>query len=121
LIGNLCPVQFEFTTISELASCKLDRVEFRTYKADIFKYVYIRTGPRPRLPDFSWYSIPNRGNIKFASIIPNGHKIDQMSIKHINIFYCKTLQNLPEWGFFGQKIYLLATLPQTTILFILPS
>jgi hypothetical protein len=32
--------------------------------------------------------------------------------KNINIFHCKTLQNLPKFGFFGLKIYHLATLAQ---------
>jgi hypothetical protein len=33
-----------------------------------------------------------------ATKIPNGRKIDQMAIKYSNIFYCKTLQNLPKIG-----------------------
>jgi hypothetical protein len=49
------------------------------------------------------YSIPKWGEIDQMNIkyIPNGRKIDQMIIKYTNIFYCKTLRNLPEmWIFF---------------------
>jgi hypothetical protein len=42
--------------------------------------------------------------------MPIGRKIGTMSIKYINTFHCKTLQNLPKLGFFGLKIYHLATL-----------
>jgi hypothetical protein len=31
--------------------------------------------------------------------IPNGSKIDEMSVKFTNIFYCKSLQNLPKLAF----------------------
>jgi hypothetical protein len=34
---------------------------------------------------------------------PNGLKINQMVIKYINIFHCKTLQNLPQLGFLVLK------------------
>jgi hypothetical protein len=34
----------------------------------------------------------------------------QNDTKYIDIFHCKTLQNLPKLGFFGLKIYHLATL-----------
>jgi hypothetical protein len=44
--------------------------------------------------------------------IPIGRKIDRMTIKCTNIFYCKTLQNLPKVGNLGLKIYHLATLLQ---------
>jgi hypothetical protein len=36
--------------------------------------------------------------------------MDQVSIKYNNIFHCKTLQNLPKFGFFGLKTNHLATL-----------
>jgi hypothetical protein len=39
-----------------------------------------------------------------------GREIYQMAIKYTNIFRYKTLQNLPQKGFFGLKIYHLATL-----------
>jgi hypothetical protein len=35
--------------------------------------------------------------------VPNGRKIDQIAIKFTNIFYCKTLQNLPKLGFLVRK------------------
>jgi hypothetical protein len=35
--------------------------------------------------------------------IPNGRKIDKMVIKYTNIFHCKTLQILPNLGFFVWK------------------
>jgi hypothetical protein len=60
--------------------------------------------PVPGLPDFSWYNIPKRE--KYAKMttkytnwplnIPNGSKIDGVSINFTSIFYCKTLQNLPK-------------------------
>jgi hypothetical protein len=37
---------------------------------------------------------------KWPQNIPNGRKIDQMAKNvHTNNFYCKTLQNLPKFGF----------------------
>jgi hypothetical protein len=33
-----------------------------------------------------------------------------MAIKNTNVYYCQTFQNLPKLGFFGSKIYHLATL-----------
>jgi hypothetical protein len=36
--------------------------------------------------------------------------MDQVSIKYNIIFHCKTLQNLPKFGFFGLKTNHLATL-----------
>jgi hypothetical protein len=36
--------------------------------------------------------------------------MDQVSIKYTYIFHCKTLQNLPKFGFFGLKTNHLATL-----------
>jgi hypothetical protein len=47
---------------------------------------------------------------KATKYVPHSRKIDQMAIKCSNIFHCKTLQNLPELGFFGLKICHLATL-----------
>jgi hypothetical protein len=40
---------------------------------------------------------------KWPQNIPNGCKIDPMAIKYTNIFYCKTLQNLPKLGFLFSK------------------
>jgi hypothetical protein len=40
---------------------------------------------------------------KWPQNIPNGCKIDEMSIKFTNIFYCKTLQNLPKLEFLVWK------------------
>jgi hypothetical protein len=65
----------------------------------------------PGLPDFSWHNIPKRRNIYQITIkytkrpqsIPNNHKIVQMDIICTNIFYCKTLQNLPKLGFLVWK------------------
>jgi hypothetical protein len=44
-------------------------------------------------------------NTKTGQNLPNFHelknrKMDQVSIKYTNIFHCKTLQNLPQFGFF---------------------
>jgi hypothetical protein len=39
--------------------------------------------------------------------------MDQVSINYGNIFYCKTLQNLPKFGFFGLKTNHLANLSCT--------
>jgi ribosomal protein S8 len=63
-------------------------------------------------------NIPNRHKIyqtgtkytKQAQNIPNRHKIYQIGIKYTNIFRCKTLQNIPKLGFFGQNICHPATL-----------
>jgi hypothetical protein len=63
-------------------------------------------------------NIPNNQKIYQMSLkytkwpynIPYGRKIFQMATKHTNIFHFKTLQNLPKFGFFGLKIYHLATL-----------
>jgi hypothetical protein len=46
-------------------------------------------------------NIPN--NQKGPHNIPNGHKINQITILYTNIFYCKTLQNLPKFGFLVWK------------------
>jgi hypothetical protein len=64
---------------------------------------WLRTG----LPDLSWYNIPKRGKLyqmtikytKWPHNTPNDHKMDQMAIKHTNIFRFKLLQNLPKLGF----------------------
>jgi hypothetical protein len=40
---------------------------------------------------------------QMAINIPNSCKIDQIAIKYINSFHCKTLQNLPEFGFLVWK------------------
>jgi hypothetical protein len=47
--------------------------------------------------------------------IPNGHKIDQMSITYSNIFHWETLQNLPKSGL---KICHLATLEGALLKFM---
>jgi hypothetical protein len=39
--------------------------------------------------------------------------IDQIAIKYINIYSCKTFQNLPKFGIFGLKTNHLATLTTT--------
>jgi hypothetical protein len=50
---------------------------------------------------------------KWSKNIPNVCKLFQMSIKYINIFQSKALQNLPKLEFFGLKRNHLATLPWT--------
>jgi hypothetical protein len=74
------------------------------------------------LPDFSWYKVPKRKNIPYChklyqmSInLTKDCKMDQVSIKSTNFFQCKTLQNLPKFGFFGLKTNHLATLNQIPI------
>jgi hypothetical protein len=65
----------------------------------------------PGLPDFYRYSKPKWGNIyqitrkytRCPQNMANGRKIDQMAAKYTNIFYCKTLENLPKFGFFVWK------------------
>jgi hypothetical protein len=49
---------------------------------------------------------------KWPQNMPNGSKIDQMALKYTAIVHYKTLENLPKLGFFGLKIYHLATLHQ---------
>jgi hypothetical protein len=45
-------------------------------------------------------NIPNYHELYQISIKYNkDHKMDQVSIKYINMFQCKTLQNLPKFGF----------------------
>jgi hypothetical protein len=65
------------------------------------------------LPDFYWYKIPKREKYtKFMRTIPNVHKIHilkdrqmyQVSIKYTDIFQCKTLQNLPKFGYLFWKL-----------------
>jgi hypothetical protein len=45
-----------------------------------------------------------------AKNVPNGRNIFQMAIQLANHVHYKTLQNFPKFGFFGLKIYHLATL-----------
>jgi hypothetical protein len=40
-----------------------------------------------------------------------------MAIKFTNTFHCMTLENFPKFGFFGLKIYHLATLHLTAVNF----
>jgi hypothetical protein len=47
------------------------------------------------LPGFSWYI----QNTKAGKNIPKDRKMDQVSIKYTIILHCKTLQNLPKFGF----------------------
>jgi hypothetical protein len=63
-------------------------------------YSFVKMRPESGLPDFSWYTLPKRGNNNFK----NSHKINQMSIKYSNIFHCKT-QKITKICFFGMKIY----------------
>jgi hypothetical protein len=63
--------------------------------------------PWPELPDFSWYKIPKWEKYTILpQTIPNVHKIYQR-------LPCKTLQNLPIFGFFGLKTNHLATLAKS--------
>jgi hypothetical protein len=63
------------------------------------------------LPDLSWYNLPKWGKIFQMTIkhtkrkqdIPNDRKIHQMALKCIDIFGCKTLQNLPKLSFLVRK------------------
>jgi hypothetical protein len=49
-------------------------------------------------------NIPNYHKLYQISIKYNkDHKMDQVSIKYINMFQCKTLQNLPKFGFLVWK------------------
>jgi hypothetical protein len=49
-------------------------------------------------------NLPNYHNItKWTQSVPNGRKMDQVSTKYANIFYSKTLQNLPKFGFLVWK------------------
>jgi hypothetical protein len=64
-------------------------------------------GYLPGLPDLCWYKIPTREKIyqittnytKCRSNTTKDRKMDQVSIKYTNIFHCKTLQNVPKFGF----------------------
>jgi hypothetical protein len=70
--------------------------------------------------DWSWVARFDKiwQNWEKYTKLPNGHKIYKMAesysyvmaIKYTNIFYSKTRQDLPKFGFFGLKIYHLATL-----------
>jgi hypothetical protein len=71
------------------------------------------------LPYFFGKNIPKRENIlEDHKNMPNDHniyhtdigKIFQMIMKYTNIFHSKALQNLPNLGFRGVKIYHLAAL-----------
>jgi hypothetical protein len=42
-------------------------------------------------------------NTKCPLKIPNGYKIDKVSIQYNNIFHYKTLQKLPKFGLLGRK------------------
>jgi hypothetical protein len=52
---------------------------------------------------------------KWPQNIPKGRKIDQMAIKHTNIFHCKSHPEFTQIWIFGLKICHLATLLATTI------
>jgi hypothetical protein len=57
---------------------------------------------QPGLPDFPWNNIPKTGeNIpNYHKLpIPNGRKIEQISIKYSNIVLTRPLKNLPKLGF----------------------
>jgi hypothetical protein len=68
-------------------------------------------GPSAGLPDFSCYKMPKRGKIyqittnftKRPWYIAQDRNMDQVSIKYTIIFHCKTLQNLPKFGFLVWK------------------
>jgi hypothetical protein len=63
----------------------------------------------PGLPDFSWYHTKHTktGKIdqittkysKCPLIVPNGCKIDQVSIKYTKNFHYKTLQKYPNFDY----------------------
>jgi hypothetical protein len=63
------------------------------------------------LPDFAWYKIPKRGKMyqittNFTKCPQNrtkDRKMDQVSMKYTIVFHCKTLQNLPKFGYFVLK------------------
>jgi hypothetical protein len=52
-------------------------------------------------------------NIQWLQNVPNGRKIDEMSIKYTNIFHCKTRQKFTQIAIFGLKIYHLASPTQS--------
>jgi hypothetical protein len=57
-------------------------------------------------------------DINMFLYVPNGSKIDEMSIKLTNIVHCKTLQNLPKLALhMGLKIFHLATLSPSRRMF----
>jgi hypothetical protein len=59
----------------------------------------------------TWKKILNdQKYTKCVQNIPNGRKIDQKTLTLTNILHCKTQQNLAKLGFFGLKMYHLATL-----------
>jgi hypothetical protein len=54
---------------------------------------------------------------KLTIIPPNiPNNIYPIAIKYTNTFHSKALKNIPKFGFFGMKIYPLATLEKRTIL-----
>jgi hypothetical protein len=78
-------------------------------------------GPIPEtgLPDFSWSNIPKWE--KYTKVYqievkntPNGPKSTQMAITFTQIFQSKAYKNNPKLGFYGLKIFHLATLPGKT-------
>jgi hypothetical protein len=57
------------------------------------------------LPDFSLFNIPKWGKIfQIDSKLPNGHKIFQLAIEFTNFLHSKSIQNLPEFGFFSHHL-----------------
>jgi hypothetical protein len=63
------------------------------------------------LPDFSCYKMPKWGKIyqitanltKCPWYVTQDRNIGQVSIKYTVLFHCKTLQNLPKFGFLVWK------------------
>jgi hypothetical protein len=77
------------------------------------EHTFLKVPPSPPgLPDIYGYNIPKREKIyvpnyykiyQMVAKIPNGRKIDQMTIKCTNIFHGKTLLNLPKVGLLVSK------------------
>jgi hypothetical protein len=62
-----------------------------------------------RVPDFSRYNIPKRGEInQIATKLPNGFGMYQMAKEYTNLFHSKHFKIYPNWDF-GLKINHLAT------------
>jgi hypothetical protein len=63
----------------------------------VFEWYFIQNFRiRKRLPDFSWYNIPKRGNsYRMSKNISKCCKIDQMSIKVTNIFIARPSRIYP--------------------------
>jgi hypothetical protein len=64
------------------------------------------------LPDFIWYNIPKGAKIyqrttKYTYqrdiVLPDDIKIYQMAIEYADIFHSKSLQNMPELGFWYEN------------------